>query len=282
MEPPSVKAASKWDWAVIDLTLISLFAAIITINLFTLSRRLHRLEKQKVIDLENGRHDVDFLNKFRNLQSTDSKEPFDEKTFQSFVDLNSGQNPTFTIVHEDQKATTGSDELLQLLVKFFHLEGPRQAPRAPEESTFVKPESDYTNQFFKSGSNVSAYDKYPAKINSAGFPSSRLLAHAASKRGETQPTCLGCAKEIYSLQSRECLNEKCGQLWCLNCTCELKSLINPSGENARIYCTYGATITLEDGISKLATHDLDDFSKLVNKVGYAMLLDLSWLGVTGC
>lgn len=146
MESPILKFASTWDWAVIHLVLVSLFATVMMISLFILDHRLQRLKKRKALDLEGGQCDIALSNKLRNLHDTDRQKPFNEKTFQSFIDLTTGRNPTFNTVCSCHDSTAERDNLAQVLANFLYVDGSKEEHEEHHRAIVLEPQSQYADQ----------------------------------------------------------------------------------------------------------------------------------------
>jgi hypothetical protein len=71
-----LQAAGLMDWVIIiiDLIFVSVFAFSITINLFLLGRRLHRIEERIISELAECRYDLQSLDKFRHTPTNELKE----------------------------------------------------------------------------------------------------------------------------------------------------------------------------------------------------------------
>jgi hypothetical protein len=69
-----LQAAGLMDWVIIDLIFLSVFAISITINLFLLGRRLHRIEERMIFERAECRYNLQSLGKSRRLPTAELKE----------------------------------------------------------------------------------------------------------------------------------------------------------------------------------------------------------------
>ena len=194
MDSPILKGTSTWDWAVIDLILVSLFAAIITINLFTLGRRLQRLEKRNVLDLERGRCDIDLVNEFRSLRETYPQKPFDEKAFECFMDLDSGTHPTIRTFDSDHNFTSKHDQLMQFLVKFFRLDVSKKEHEQEHEPTGLEPQSGYADRPLQFPAEICICDSASADFEASASRDSAFESPTSSDSFKTHVNLLECSK----------------------------------------------------------------------------------------
>ncbi|ERF75240.1 hypothetical protein EPUS_00032 [Endocarpon pusillum Z07020] len=202
---PSLTAASLMDWAAIDLILTSLFAAIITVNLLLLRRRVHRLERRKIFDLEKGRHDVELLNKFRDLQTTESKNgPLDEKAFQCFMELAGGKIPSLDSKCEDQETAFRYEQLLQAAVKFFHPERSEASVNEKQELGAVVATPEFTAAVLdepqsNNAGHVTELDNWCRHYNSPSEPLFTVMeqdGQLSQINSWSLPKYSGCSKKM--------------------------------------------------------------------------------------
>lgn len=279
MELQFLKAHSPMDWVSIDLILISLLITIITINVFILTRRLHHLEKHKMLDLEADYHDDHFLNKFRSLQTLNAeKGPFDEVAFRAFMNLNAGKDCTLITGTAEKRSTLDREALLQALVDFFKRYG-SETPVTKNEGDTVTSPPEYsatgicdTNQGIASGTTGEASD-----VDSCDAQSevSSVSEDWPETNQESSPklSCSGCSKDPCVI-AKECQNvvgwgcRICAKMWCTSCWDKIyaaAAALNPSMRLHSITCgcggsveSYGSTfmlphrqVLLQDAIKKV-------------------------------
>ena len=272
----SLKAASLMDWAAVDLILTLLFAAIITVNLFLLGRRLHHLERRKIFDLEDGRHDVELLNKFRDLQTIESKNaPFDERAFQCFMDLASGKNPSLDSKCEAQKTTLRHEDLLQAVVKFFHLERSEASVNEKQELGAAVAPPDYTatvldeTQSNEAG-HVTDSNDFCCYYGGPSKPLFKLVREddqLSQINSWGLHKCSGCSKQMTGHKFREtCVPWTCGRQWCDSCMDNIQRSISLLGGLAQAYCTSCGTVLACHGFDLLFPQEAVYFETMFRNV----------------
>ncbi len=262
------------DWATVDLILTLLFAAIITINLLLLGRRLQHLERRKIIDLEKAHHDVELLDKLRDLQTTESKNgPSDEKAFQYFMYLAGEKNLNLDPKYEDQKMILRREGLLQAVIKFLHLERPEALLNEKQELGAAVAPPDYT---------ADVLDEIQSKevghnIDSNGYccyyvsPTERISMDVKDEEEVSQidswglHKCSGCSKQMAGDDFKKvCAPWGCRRHWCDSCMDSIQKSLSPLGGIAQAYCICGSILACH-GFDSLSCKDAACFEKICKK-----------------
>ncbi|KAF7511695.1 hypothetical protein GJ744_003858 [Endocarpon pusillum] len=247
-----LKEPTLIDWPAVDLILTSLFAAIITVNLLLLRRRVHRLERhkifgRKIFDLEDG-HDVELLNKFCDLQTTEWKNgPLDKKAFQCFMDLAGGKIPSLDPKCKDQEMAARYEELLVAVVKFFHPELSEASVNEKQELGAVVATPDYTAAVLDEPQSKEAGHVTESRrwCGCSGSPSKPFLTDMEKDELLSQiyssslgKCCSGCSKKMAPDKlNGTCSPLDCGRQWCDSCIDSIEESTSHLGDLTRAYCT---------------------------------------------
>ena len=244
-----LQTAGLMDWMIIDLIFISVFAVSITINLFLLGRRLHRIEQRKIFDLEGCRYHLQLLDEFRYLHTNKPKQgPFDDNNFQFFTDLPDEKNNNFDSIHKHQKSSTTPEVNLQAPVELFQLGSAEVSVKGKHESVATEGPPEYTvtkpgeaNPDSVDDSTDSSGPRCPSFAQPQIMPLT-IQEHIEDLHDIQRHFgfCCGCYKTAKPVGAAHCgWYSKRSAEYCAACLESVKKRVTLRGDSARAYCTCG-------------------------------------------
>lgn len=287
----SLKVASLMDWAAVDLILTSLFAAIITVNLLLLRRRVQHLEWRNIFDLEDGRHDVELLKKFRDLQTTESKKgPLDEKAYRCFKDIAGGKLPCDDLKCKDQEMALRYEQLFVAIVKFFQLEQSEASDNEKQELGAVVASPDYTaavvdeTQSKEAGHITDSNDHWYTLSHSPSKPLFTVMKEGdqlSQINSWSLHKCSGCSKQMARDEFRKiCELWGCGCQWCDSCMDNIQKSTSHLGRLTQAYCTSCGTVLASHGFDLLSPREAVYLERTLRNVSKS-IHDFFFVGFLG-
>lgn len=256
-----LNASSLLAWVVIDLILTSLFGAIILINTFILSGRLHRLEKHTTLDREAGHRDVNVLDKFRDPQILKlKKEQFDEPAVRAFLNLNGENDRTSTTSKDDRKSPKRHEAIVETVAKVSHLaksetqvkKNEDDAAECPPDYSATEPCAEHQDVASGITEETCDPDSYDAQSEKFSLPDPHLpeeIQDALS--GYVEPVCSGCSKKsdsgsVWCGGFQGLGRPRCQKRWCWSCSNKIYAATASLGEMSEVICACGNPLeTLE-------------------------------------